>query len=176
MSRPFTTILCEDQQQQTFIYRFLKRRGWKKDNFRLIAVPAGKADGKQHVREKYPFELRALRTATKHTALVVMTDGNGDGIQKRMNQLDNACDKENIGRRKSDDKVVVLIPTRNIETWLAYLGGESVDETQPYLQFKKEGKYKRHVTALIQMCNANELRPPAPPSLQAACEEYAKLR
>ena len=176
MSRPFTIVLCEDQQQQTFIYRFLKRRGWEKDDFRLIAVPAGKLDGKQHVREKYPSELRALRTATKNTALVVMTDGDGDGIRKRMNQLDEACDKENIGRRKSDDKVAVFIPTRNIETWLAYLDGESVDETQSYPRLEEEGECKRHVTTLIQMCNANKLRPPAPPSLQAACEEYEKLR
>ena len=176
MSRPYTIVLCEDQQQQTFIYRFLKRRGWKKHNFRLISVPAGELDGKQHVREKYPFELRALRTATTHTALVVMTDGNGDGIQKRMKQLDEACVRENIEPRNPTDPAVVFIPTRNIETWLAYLDGESVDETRQYPRLRKEGECKRHVTALIQMCSANKLRPPAPPSLQAACEEYAKLR
>ena len=173
MSRPYTIVLCEDQQQQTFIYRFLKRREWKPSDFRLIPLPEGQGDGKQYVREKYPSELRALRTAKTNTALVVMTDGDGDGIQKRMNQLDEACDKENIERRKPADKAAVFIPTRSIETWLAYLDGETVNKTR---QYTKKQQSKLHVDTLIQMCNANKLRPPAPPSLQAACEEYARLR
>lgn len=75
--------------------------------------------------------------------------------------------------------VVVAVPTWNIETWLAYLRGESVDESRddyPRLD-KSESGCQPQVEALAEMCRRRELREPPPPSLTAACREVrARLR
>ena len=170
MKQKRISILCEDKQHAAFIRRFLRKRNW---SVHTLPLP-GKGSAEKFVRDKYPKYLDAVRK--RNGKLAVVIDGNTVGALERMNQLDEACDKENIGRRKPADPAAVFIPTRNIETWLAYLDGKPVDETQSYPRLEEEGECKRHVTTLIQMCTANELRHPAPPSLQTACEEYAKLR
>ena len=64
---------------------------------------------------------------------------------------------------------------RNIETWLAYLNGATVDETTSYPKLEKPGQCKSHVRQLSDMCGRQELRAPAPPSLTAACVEYRNV-
>ena len=172
MTQKRISILCEDKQHAAFIRRFLRKRKWR---IHTLSLPvSGEGSAEKFVRDKYPKYLDAVRK--RNGKLAVVIDGNTVGALERMRQLDTACVRENIDPRNPTDPAAVFIPTRNIETWLAYLDGKSVDETQSYPPLEEEGECKRHVTALIKMCSANKLRPPAPPSLQAACEEYAKLR
>ena len=166
------SVLCEDKQHAAFIRRFLKKR--KRSSYVIPGHQPGKGSGEQFVRENYPKQLNAARK--RNGNLVVVIDGNTVGALERMRQLDKVCDDKNIKRRKPADPAVVFIPTRSIETWFTYLEGEVVDETQQYPRLKEERDCQRHVDVLIQMCNANKLRHPAPPSLQTACEEYARLR
>ena len=172
MKRIKIIVLCEDKQHAVFALRFLKKR--KLQGYANFPPESGKGSGEQFVRENYPKYLDATRN--RNGQLAVMTDGNTIGASERMKQLDNACKAQNIEPRKPADKAVVFIPTRNIETWLAYLDGEAVDETQPYPRLAKERECKRHVNVLAKMCDVGALRTPAPPSLLEACKEYQKLR
>lgn len=77
------------------------------------------------------------------------------------------------GPRQPDEKVAIFVPTWNIETWLAYLTGQTVTESLPnYPKLARERDCQPLVESLYQMCQRGSLRQPAPPSLEAACVEY----
>ena len=176
MRRVGTVLLCEDSQHEAFVLRFLKRRRLLTDRPRVVKCPGGSAE--QFVRETYPIELKALRRRHAKSALIVVIDGDKEGVQRRRDQLAAACRDAGIEDRRADtESVVVLVPTWNIETWLAYLAGESADETKPdYPRLPKESACRSHVETLAAMCEAGQLRVPAPASLQDACEEYEGFR
>ena len=112
-------VLCEDKQE-VFVRRFMKPR--TNHPIRIVSAPVGEGAGEQFVREQYPRQLRALRAATVNVVLVVMIDGDTAGSVERMRQLDESCRLSGITPRTDADRVIVLVPERNIETWLAYLG------------------------------------------------------
>ncbi|MCY3871836.1 MAG: hypothetical protein OXG87_19990 [Gemmatimonadetes bacterium] len=106
--------------------------------------------------------------------LVVMIDSDNDSIEERMKQLDDACTQKGVSPRESGDKVkiAIFVPKRNIETWLAYLDGEPVNETDEYPKLGRERDCEKHVKVLEEMCTRGRLRTPAPPSLEDACRKY----
>ena len=168
-------LLCEDSQHEAFVRRFLKRRKLDTRHLRVEKCPGGSAE--QFVRERYPVELKALRSRHAKTVLIVVIDGDSDGVQMRRASLAAACGAANVEDRTADEPVVVIVPTWNIETWLAYLAGGAVDETSGgYPRLDKEGDCQPHVEALAAMCEQGHLRTPAPASLQDACGEYEKFR
>lgn len=169
MNRPKITVLCEDKQHESFIRRFLKKR-----NRKMYAVPRTDAGaGDQFVRDNYPAQLDAIRK--RGGILVVMIDGDNYSIEQRHKQMDEACKQRGISLRESGDKVAVFVPMRNIETWLAYLDGDQVNETDTYPRLKRERECQRHVGVLDQMCIEEKLRTPVPASLEAACREYGNV-
>ena len=167
MSRPEITVLCEDKQHAAFIRRFLKKR--KRNIYAVSRADTGAGD--QFVQDNYPAQLDAIRK--RNGILVVMIDGDNYSIEQRQRQMDEACKQKGVSPRKSSDKVAVFVPRRNIETWLAYLDGEDVNETDTYPRLERERECRRHVDVLDQMCKEKKLRIPAPASLEAACREYA---
>ena len=173
-------LLCEDKQQSTFVYRFLIKMGWRKDQIRIRSAKPGKGSAEQYVRDRYPKELVEHRNASVSQALMVMMDGDNRGISGRMAELDDACTKaETSPRTQKEPDVIVFIPTWSIETWLAYLDGETVDETKrDYPRLPRPRDCARHVDALVRMCCSRnrdrELWKPAPASLDAACRAYRR--
>lgn len=151
MNRPKITVLCEDKQHESFIRRFLKKRKRK-----IYAVPRiGVGAGDQFVRDNYPAQLDAIRK--RGGVLVVMIDGDNYSLEQRLKQMDDACNQRGIVPRKPNDKVAVFVPMRNIETWLAYLDGKDVNETDTYPRLERERECRRHVDVLDQMCIEEKL-------------------
>jgi hypothetical protein len=139
-------------------------------------APRPRGSGEQFVRESFPVELRAIRSGHVNRALIVIIDGDSAGISRRMSQLDDACRAVGVEPRKSQDPMAVLVPTWCIETWFAYLDGETVEEGRgDYPKLPRQRECQRHVDALVRMCEAGNLRPPAPPSLEAGCDEFCSL-
>ena len=163
------TVLCEDKQHEAFIRRFFKRR---KQRPYFVQRPGGGA-GDQFVRDSYPVYLDAVRK--RGGILVVMIDGDNYGIEQRDRQMNEACRQRRILPRNSGDKIAIFVPTRNIETWFAYLDGKGVNETDTYPRLERQRECSRHVNALAQMCAQGILRTPLPASLQAACHEYQRV-
>lgn len=164
-------LLCEDRQHEAFLRRFFVAAGWHPRSLRVERSPKGRGSGEQWVRERYPAEVRNLRSAP-HVArgLVVAIDDDTQG--KRDLQLSQALEEAGLPARCPGESVLHAIPARNIETWLHYLFGNDVDEKQEYPRLPAEGDCGPAVQALKRMCDAHALRQPAPPSLVRACEEY----
>ena len=173
MSGVSVILLCEDMQTDVFVRRFLKRRKFR---FKSLGFPHGSGSGEQWVRERYPHELQAIRQR-QGACLIVVTDADVHSTKFRREQLDAECKKKGIPRRKDDEQVLVIVPRRNIETWLAYLAGGEVDEETRYPRLKRERDCVQYAEELFRMCEKKQrLREPAPPSLREACGEYRRLR
>ncbi|HSF38979.1 MAG TPA: hypothetical protein VLT87_04240 [Thermoanaerobaculia bacterium] len=166
-------LLCEDKQHEVFARRFLNEMGLETRSMRVEKAPGGRGAAEQFVRNRFPVELKAHRTRPVSQVLVVMVDGDTEGTAARLQQLNQACREAVVAERAAEERVAIFIPTWNIETWMAYLGGEEVTEGKPdYPRLARERDCQRHVEALARMCRDGKLREPAPASLEAACGEY----
>ena len=76
--------------------------------------------------------------------------------------------------RGPEEAVAIAVPKRNIETWIAFLKGDNVDETQNYKPQgnKEESECRPFVSNLAGYCKKQALPTNAPASLHAACKEY----
>lgn len=168
-------LLCEDRQQETFLRRFLTSMGWKGRQLRFKSSPLAKGSAEQFVREEFPKEIEAYRRNRNRVGceLVAMLDGDADGVDARLRALDEACNRASISPRDNADHVAVMVPTWNIEAWMAYLNGDTVDEARKdYPRLERPRYCRPHVDSLAKMCRQGRLRQPAPSSLRSACQEY----
>lgn len=167
-------ILCEDRQHEAFARRFLAAAG---SSFRVQRVeisPKGRGSGEQFVRARFAKELAYYRSRQHRVdqALVIVIDADRSELAERNRQLDDAAREGGLEARQPDERVAMFVPARNIETWLAYLDGRTVNDTDEYPRLPRQRECQRHVDVLYGMCQQGELRQPAPPSLRAACDEY----
>ncbi len=179
MSDPVhTIILCEDLQLRCFIRRFLLKSGWHARQLREVALPANGGAGVTWVKNNLPAEIKAYRSRNAHaeTCLIVGIDADHETIETRIQALKQACADANVPFRTTGEHIALVIPKRNIETWLAFLRGEHVDETSVYPKYNEESQCKGQVARLDEMCRSRRLEPePPPPSLLAACNEFHQI-
>ena len=169
-------LVCEDTQHEVFVRRFLRDMGWKVRDIRVEKAPQGRGSGEQFVRENYPSELRSLRGKPGRRALIAVVDGDKRGVDGRLADFERACVEQGVPSRRDEETVLLFVPTWAIETWLAYLDGNIVDESHPgYPRLAHESECQSHVEVLAGMCRERALRLPAPLSLVAACGEYGRL-
>ncbi|MBW4505264.1 MAG: hypothetical protein KME64_01935 [Scytonematopsis contorta HA4267-MV1] len=170
-------ILCEDRQQEVFARFFLKKRGFK-GLFRARICPPGSQSGEQFVRTQYPAEVKAYRQNRNRVSigLVVIIDADKSTLQERLDWLALTLDEDSQENRQADEAIAIFIPKRNIETWIHYLQGESVNEEEAYSKFPNaEASCKPDVENLAEQCRSQNLTKNALPSLQAACGELQRL-
>jgi hypothetical protein len=172
-------ILCEDTQLECFVRRFLLKRNWDRRQIRTETLPAGKGSGLVWVRQRFVHELKAYRSRSTRaqTCLIVASDADDLEVQERIQTFKQAGEEAQMSFRQDGERVVFVIPKRNIETWLAYLRGESVGEVAVYPKYDSESDCKDQVTKLDQMCRRQTLElQPAPPSLIFACTEFQRIQ
>jgi hypothetical protein len=165
-------ILCEDRQQEVFARHFLKQRGFT-GTFRANICPQGSQSGEQYVRTQYPLEVKAYRQNRNRVSigLVVVIDADTDTLLNRINQLAETIEEE----RQSNEAIAIFVPKRNIETWIHYLDGNSVDEDKSYPKLLKEGDYKPAAAVLAEQCRSQNKLEDIPETLGLACEEFQRL-
>ncbi|MEG4109128.1 hypothetical protein [Microcoleus sp. S13_C5] len=170
-------ILCEDRQQEIFARSFLKKRGFT-GLFRANICPKGSQAGEEYVRTHYPGEVKAYRQHKNRVSigLVVLIDADTGTLEARLNQLASVLAQDAQEKRQSKEAIAIFVPKRNIETWIHYLQGETVNEEDAYAKFEKnEAACKTNVENLADRCYSQILPEDAPPSLQAACGELQRL-
>lgn len=170
-------ILCEDRQQEVFARYFLKKRGFT-GRFRANICPEGSQAGEQYVRTHYPEEVKAYRQKRNQVSigLVVLIDADTGTLEARLNELASVLDEDEQKNREPNEAIAIFVPKRNIETWIHYLQGETVNEEAVYAKFKNnEAVCKTAVEDLADRCYSQSLPEDAPRSLQAACGELQRL-
>ncbi|MEG4627876.1 hypothetical protein Q5691_26775 [Microcoleus sp. w1-18aA5] len=170
-------ILCEDLQQFVFARYFLKKRGFT-GIIRAKICPPGSQAGEQYVRTQYLAEVKAYRQNKNRVSigLVVLIDADTGTLEARLNELASVLAEDAQKKRQSNEAIAIFVPKRNIETWIRYLQGETVNEEAVYAKFKNnEAVCKTVVEDLADRCYSQSLPEDAPLSLQAACGELQRL-
>lgn len=92
------------------------------------------------MRELYPMEVKAYRSKKNYLAisLVVVIDADKYTVADRLHQLDTALEEDSQPRRQEEEQIAIFVPKRNIETWIYYLQGETVDEETAYPKLLRE--------------------------------------
>lgn len=180
----FVVVLCEGLQDWVFARRALSTMGCESHEFRVLKSPKGRGAGEQFVRENFPMQLQAFRAraARRKTILVVCTDADKLTVEARRRTLEDALRAEGIAQRDAREPVAILIPRRNIETWIHHLlDGVGVDEEITYPKYEgHESDAWPAADEFARRVMAEEDKPaPArvvPPSMERGITEARRLR
>jgi hypothetical protein len=146
-------VLCEDKQQAVFVRRFLIKCGESRHNIYIRSATPGRGAGEQFVREQYAAELAGYRRRATmlNLALVVVRDCDTRSLE------DTRVALERARPRRPDDRIALLFPKRNIETWIHFLtDGEPVNEDDPYPKLR--GRESECHAAVDRLAAKNEYR------------------
>jgi len=170
-------VCCEDLQQRCFTYRFLTAKGVNGHRIRFAQCPGGRGgDAKQFVRERHVVEVKAMRTKP-HLAIGVISviDADDATVEGRKTELDNALQTGGQRKRQPSERIGVVVPRRNIETWIHSLLGRQVDEETRYPRFHgDERQCAPAAQEFAQRCPSN-MQPSDLPSLRDACAELTSF-
>jgi hypothetical protein len=124
-------VLAEDERHQRFVRRYLYRLDLQRVT-RFEPLPSGRGSGEQWVRERYADSVKGFRQRRASTALIVVIDADRGDTNRRIGQLENSLSNAQLSFRTAEERIVHLIPKRNVETWVLNLNGSSVDEETDY--------------------------------------------
>jgi hypothetical protein len=181
MATKSTIVLCEDETHWLFVYRWLLARGAKPNEIRRVDLPAGRGAGFQHVLSKYAQEVKEYRRRSNDVQsrrLVVVLDGDVSGVARRLGELDDKLQEAEIPRRGPAERVCILVPCRNGETWIHFFHGHPVDETSDYKpHYPKDAKALACSVAGQKFAGWLQAPPSpgSPPALVAARSEASRV-
>jgi hypothetical protein len=146
MSKPTSIVLlCEDNLTSVFLRWYLKQCGI----FRGIRVNLTQSgSGFDWVLQQYPIEVNAYqRTKGRiRSWLLVTIDADTKTVATRINQLESKLKRSENARLREfhvqDEGVAILVPRRNIETWLLVLAGTTADEEHNYKKTRNKEEWQ----------------------------------
>lgn len=181
-SRADVVLLCEDPQTSVFVRQYLNMR---RPNWRIRTDPAFTyrqrkegGIGNSYVLKRVGENVNRHRHIAKraaNTCLVIVIDADENTIEEKINQLDLQLRNQNIASIGKNERILVLVPKRNIETWIEYGQGQIVDESTSYKKLKQARDCKPIVKKYVTEICPNRLPEDAPQSLHHACDELAKV-
>jgi hypothetical protein len=185
-------LLGEDKQAVTFLRRLVVSLG--ANPRRLKALPVAKdvtgACGSQYVVDAYAELLPKFRAnaARMNTKLLVHLDADDRTVLQRQRELAQACTDAGLPSRGPTEAIALLIPRRNLETWIVALdptqldAQRGADATQPleervFRHLTEESGCSGAVEALARHLKARTNPPLVPelPSLDLAVTELRRI-
>jgi hypothetical protein len=175
-------VLCEDKRTQQFIRSFLRKLAYAKHEIRVSKIPAGSAE--QRVREQYPHEVVALqRSRFPDQLLITVIDADSFTVDQRLGQIHASLTARSVAMPIPHDRISLLVPRRNIETWIRVLCGQPSDEDTNYKPLPG-GTRDQHLRSQVRQAGEsfyevtrNHAPPPSPTvdSLDRAIPEAHKI-
>ncbi|MEP7119584.1 MAG: hypothetical protein ABJE95_01695 [Byssovorax sp.] len=180
MARPEvrTVILFEDQAQETFLRRLVKRLGLRPERYQNCRNNVG-------VLQQLGVEVDALRERNfqKNVGLIVMIDADNKGLQGRVSELLSRIETDaSDGARKSGERIALVVPAREIENWYVHLcvpAARPIDEGKDYKPTKEWRELEKDLGAAAKQAIdawAPEAGRVDPPSLMAARVELDRVQ
>jgi hypothetical protein len=161
-------ILGEDEAQRNFAITYLRKRGF--DRRKITATPRQKGGGEASVKQAFPAELKFYRSRRyqQGRALIVLIDADDRSVEDRHQQLWSELRESGLELRAEDERVIILVPRRNIETWVVFLNdGPPVDETTDY----KSQVDSKSIRVAGKALAGGSFTKPLPPSLARALRD-----
>jgi len=181
-------VLCEDRRQYDFIRGFLMSQGVSGNRkFELYAdLPEGLGSGEQHVRKYFYDALRSHARSKENKFLVIALDVDTKESKDILQLLEKIVQESDGEGIKDSDKLFLVMPKRNIETWFEWFEAimtcnDSVNETTDYKHKHRNAKPKTFGENFSKIYmdylskNDKATCDLALPSLQLACNDFGKL-
>ena len=145
-------ILCEDAQSRSFINAVLTDLGINSHRIYFINYPCGEGCGEAFVRREFPVEVKRLHAVNyMNRVLIVCTDADKYTVEERIRILAKEM-QENKSWDRSHEPIILWIPKREIETWIHFLRGESVDEEMTFTHSGKPVSCKGEARLFSRYC------------------------
>ena len=129
-------LVCEGWRDSAFARGFLESSG-----SRLIHEKRNpRGSGHDWVKGQFVVEVAALTRFSEGRGVLGLLDEDGQGASARENEIEEALRARQLGSLSARDGRCLLLPTRNLETWLYWLKSHqsettvSIDETTNYKQ------------------------------------------
>lgn len=178
MPNRFVTVIvrCEDLQQRVFFYRLLREKGIHPRTIDIQHCPRGRGDAMQWVKSEHVREVAQLRKrAHLMRGVLTIADADNLAVKDRKSQLDAALVADGQKPRQLNEPIALVIPRRQIETWILFLRGEEVDEEQQCPHFTgKESGCAPEAKKFAQKCPGGMSKQDLP-SLHDGCGELNRL-
>ncbi len=175
MNRPSEiVVLAEDAMHQSFIRQYLYRLGYTIHQIRFEIGGGEQWVLRQYAKEVGEFRWRSAKAAT---SLVIVIDADVVGVIFRHQQLGNALKETDLFPRSHDERIIHLIPNRNIETWILCLNGEKVDESSNFKKWADLGPRVKPAAEMFYAWTRRNTSVPdhCIPSLRQAIPEAQRL-
>jgi hypothetical protein len=173
------TVLSEDPRTERFVRELLTLLGFQRLKFYFKTAPSGEGDAGAWVRAQYPSEVNLLRRKRhQRLALIAVRDGDNRGYLSRKSDLDVALNEVGFNHRAPRERIVNLVPTWSIETWLlALLGVDPIDETATRkVEFERSYRGKRESEALRDAADAWHRRANQVPNVPSLADSKTEMR
>jgi len=137
-------------------------------------------NSEKYVRDHYAEQIRACRSSRGRSAsalLIVIVDADSKPTHFRAAQLAEALDAHGEAAVSGSEPIVVLIPKRNVETWIRAVLGSSVDESTDYKNPVPTSGEIRSAAAKLFQSTRTGVHPPIgyPPSLIDSIPQWQKI-
>ena len=171
-------LLCEDESHEQFIKKFLRRKGRSyrrvfPDGYRSRET-GGVRPNNAFVLERATIEIGQARKVPPKRALILVIDGDARGFASRCGEIAANLKAANLAPLDASERIALIVPCRNIETWIHHFAGEVTDETQLYSKRDYEANEQAEAFAeWVSDGNAQEVE--TLPALNAARKELRRL-
>lgn len=129
-------LLCEDNRHEQFVREFLKKKG---RSARRVFPDAYKSHEKGGAKPNNAFvlenaarEIKVARKVPPKRALVLVIDGDDRGAASRTGNLREILKNEGAEPLSDKERIAVVVPCRNIETWIHHFNGHATNETDEF--------------------------------------------
>ena len=171
-------LLCEDESHEQFIKKFLRR---KHRSYRRVfpdGYKSGETGGVQpnnaFVLDRAVTEVAVARKVPPKRALILVIDGDARGFASRCGEIAANLKAANMFPLNSTECIALVVPCRNIETWIHHFAGEATDETQ--ICSKRDTNASEAATAFAAwVSDGNAVEVVELPALNAARDELRRL-
>ena len=129
-------LLCEDYHHAQFVNQFLaKKKHFARrifpDGYRRRETGGAKPNNDFVVR-RAAREVKVVRKSHVKSALILVVDGDERGLPSRLGEIANEIKSAKMDALGGNELIAVLVPCRNIETWIHHFAGNEANETEDF--------------------------------------------
>lgn len=164
-------VWCEDGEHEAFAKQLLcDVFGVERRAIEVNKAPAGEGAASSWVVQRYHDEVVSTFRRSRHQAglgFLILVDGDNVGCAARLDAL-------KASERAPADRIVLLAPTWSVETWVLWLGGETVNESESAKERLPSDEFRKRLKEAVAHWRSPQQRDDLP-SLANARVELKRL-
>jgi hypothetical protein len=121
-------LVCEGWEDVAFLKGFFTEAGIKL-GIEARKNPRGRGCGFDYVREIFAQEVQLLGRYHEGRGVLAMIDEDGKGVEVRRSSVTSLLEPKDLPRLDCSQGRCLILPKRNIETWIYWLTGAKINDT-----------------------------------------------